>query len=190
MSNIDNIIEKLKVEANEKIDIINREAEEKSREVKEEILLAARTQRDKILKDSQDKADSIYSRISENAEIRIRDQRLSERQKLIDRVFDLALKKLNSRPDDEFILEVKKALEGVNAENMTLRVPKSRLEAVKKQNLGIKIDEENFVENGFILSSEKMNYNFNYKDILNDNRDQLGPQLIEFLSKWLESIDG
>lgn len=183
MSNIDNIIEKLKVEADEKINKIQREADIKSKKVREEILSKANVERDKILKSSNERAENTYNRISENAEIRIRDQRLHERQNLIDRVFDLALKKMNNKSDDEFVLEIEEAIKNISGDNLSLQVPQSRLSAVKNKNLGINIDEENFVENGFVLSSDKMNYNYNYKDILSANREEIGPQLIEYLSK-------
>lgn len=183
MSNIDNIIDKLKVEAEEKIAQIERESKIKSKNAKIEILNNANAEREKILKNAKARGDNTYTRISENAEIRIRDQRLKERQNLIDRVFNLALNKMNSKSDLDFVNEIKSAMENISGDNLTLQVPKSRLEAVKKANLGVRLDEENFVNNGFLIMSDKINYNYSYADILSENRAAIGPQLIEFLSE-------
>lgn len=183
MSSIDNIINKLKEESEETILNIKSEAQRKSEEIKSGLIEDANREKDRILEQAKNRADTTYTRISENAEIRIRDQRLVERQKLIDRVFKLALDKMNSKSDEEFVSDVKKVLENIEEENLTLQAPKSRIESLKKSNLGVKLDEENFVENGFILMSDSMNYNYKYEDILMDNRDTIGPELIKFLSQ-------
>ncbi len=182
MSSIDNIINKLKVEAEEKISAIEVESARNVEKLKSELMQKANIEKDKILNSAREKANTTYNRISENAELRIRDQRLRERQNLINRVFDLVLEKMNSKSDSEFIAEIKSALKKIGGEDLTLQIPKNRLEALKKEKLGITIDEENFVENGFVVMSDKMNYNFKYEDILNDARDKIGPELIDFLS--------
>ncbi|MDO5027962.1 MAG: V-type ATP synthase subunit E family protein [Bacillota bacterium] len=183
MSNIDNITNKIQAEAEEKIAAINADKEVKLQAIRSEIIDQANLEKNKILSSAKSKADNIFSRISENAEIRIRDQRLRERQKLIDRVFDLALDRLNSISDEEFIGQVSKALESIGSDELVIRLEKSRLEAVKNSNLKVKVDQENFVENGFVLIKEKMAYNFKYDDILNDSRNEIGPELIKFLLK-------
>ena len=86
MSKIDNIINKLKEEANEKIEEIQSDAQVEVENLKLQLIDGANKEKDKILEDAKNKAESTYIRISENAEIRIRDQRLVERQRLIDRV--------------------------------------------------------------------------------------------------------
>lgn len=183
MSNIDNIINKIQTEAEEQIQAIEFDGKTKAFEVKDKILSEANAEKEKILAEANNKADVIYKRILENVGIRIRDQRLEERQNLIDRVFDLTLDRLNNISDEEFIEKVRAAIEKTGSDDLTLRLPKSRLNAVKNSNLKVKIDEENFVENGFVLSKEKMDYNFKYEDILNDSRNEIGPELIKFLTK-------
>lgn len=183
MSNIDNIINKIQAEADEKLAAITASKDEKVQAIRSEIIDKANLEKDKILASAKTKSDNIFSRISENAEIRIRDKRLQERQRLIDRVFSLALNKLNSISDEDFIKQVRDVVEKVGDKNLNLIVPKSRINALKEANLDIKIEEDKFVENGFVLSSEKMNYNFKYEDILNDFRNEIGPELIKFLTK-------
>lgn len=183
MSNIDNIINKLKEETEDKIKDIQDESRNKAEIVRAELIEAAKVERDRILEQAKNRADTTYTRISENAQIRIRDQRLVERQKLIDKVLKLALAKLNGKTDSEFVEEVKMALQKVDDSNLSLRLPESRLEAVKEANLNLKIDEESFVENGFVLISDRMNYNFKYDDILRDERDVLGPEIIKLMTE-------
>ena len=183
MSKIDNIINKLKEEANEKIEEIQSDAQVEVENLKLQLIDGANKEKDKILEDAKNKAESTYIRISENAEIRIRDQRLVERQRLIDRVMKLSLEKMNSKSDEEFINEIKKILKNLGDKNLRLQIPKSRINALKNANLDVEIDEENFVDNGFVLMSDRINYNYKYEDILQDNRDSIGPELVKFLSE-------
>lgn len=183
MSNIDNIINKLKQEAEEKIELIENDANKKASSIKSELIENAKAEKERILRDAKAKADTTFDRINESTEIRIRDKRLLERQKLIDRVLALAIEKMSSVDDETFINQVKDALSKTGDKDLTLRVPKSRLEAAKKSDLNVKVDEENFVNNGFILTSDKMNYNYKYEDLINDVREELGPEIINFFSQ-------
>lgn len=183
MSNIDNIINKLKKEAEEKIEQIEKDSAEKAKSIKEKLIDEAKIEEERILEDAKSKADTTFNRISENAEIRIRDKRLLERQKLITRVLDKTLEQMSSINDEDFISQIKSALEKVNEKDLVLQVPKSRLDAVKKSDLDVNVDEENFVDNGFILTSDRMNYNYKYEDLLKDMREELGPEIIQFFSQ-------
>lgn len=183
MSNIDNIINKLKDEANEKIEEIQSDAQKEIDSLTHQLINDANKEKDRILQNANDRAESTYVRISENAEIRIRDQRLVERQRLIDRVMKLSLERMNSKSDDEFVNDIKKVLKNLDDKNLRLQVPQSRVNALKNAGLGVEIDEKNFVDNGFILMSDKINYNYKYEDILQDNRDSIGPELVKFLSE-------
>ena len=183
MSNIDNIINKLKDEANEKIEEIQSDAQKEIESLTHQLIYDANKEKDRILQNANDRAESTYVRISENAEIRIRDQRLVERQRLIDRVMKLSLERMNSKSDDEFVNDIKKVLKNLDDKNLRLQVPQSRVNALKNAGLGVEIDEKNFVDNGFILMSDKINYNYKYEDILQDNRDSIGPELVKFLSE-------
>ncbi|MDO5037179.1 MAG: V-type ATP synthase subunit E family protein [Tissierellia bacterium] len=182
-NNIDNIVSKLKAEAGAEIDRIDSQAQEEVQAIRDKILGQAKKEEARILETGDYDARNAYNQIYDNVELRLRDQRLKESQDFIQKIFDLALEKMNKKSDEDFIEEIRQALEGLEEEKLAIRIPKDRLGALKEAGLDLTIDEENWVDSGFVLFNDRVNYNYKYEDILAENRDRIGPQLIDFMSR-------
>lgn len=183
MSNIDNIIKKLNEEANEKINRIEAESREKGDHERQKIVEIANIEVEGIMDWAKAEAEQTYERIISNAELKVRDQKLFEQQKLFDRVFKLALDKLNLKSDVDFSEEIKKALKAINSDNLTLVVPKERVAGLKALNLNAKISEDEFVDNGFLIKSDRMIYNYKLDDLISAKREDLELELAKKLFK-------
>lgn len=181
MSNIDNIINKLKEEAEEKINRIKADSNEKADHERTKIVNIANAEVELIMEKAKEQAQQAYERIISGAELTVRDKKLSEQQKLFDRIMDLSLTKMSKKTDLEFSEDIKKAIDEINSDNVSLVVPKERVSGLKGLNLKAKIAEDEFVENGFIIKSDRMVYNYKLDDLINAKREDLELELAKKL---------
>ena len=182
MSNIDNIISKLKEEAAEKINNIKAESESRSDHERKTIIEVATVEVENIMAKAKLESEQRYDRIISGAELKVRDQRLMEQQKLFDRILDLAKDKLNKSTDSEFAKSIEKALANIKSDDtVTLVVPKERVTGLKNLNLNAKISEDEFTDNGFVINSGRMSYNFKINDLISAKRQELELELAKKL---------
>jgi len=103
MSNLDNLIQKIKLDAQSQADKILQEAEKKKEEIVNGQIQLALEEKAKILEKAEKEAEIIRSRILSNAELRVRDENLKAKQEVIDKVFLLAKEKLMKLDDQQYV---------------------------------------------------------------------------------------
>lgn len=178
MSNIDNITNKLKEDAKLEIEEILKSYTEEAEVKKAELIGAAERRREDILDRARDRAQRVYERISSNTELKTRDQRIAEEQKLIDRVFELAVKELDSKSDKDFLNDIKNAFSKVKEEDVSILVPENRVEFIKNTDLGKLLDEEN-VQYGFVIRTPRFDYNYQYDVLIDQFRESEGAEVLK-----------
>lgn len=102
MSNLDNLISKILKDCEEKSQQIIDSANEKAAEIMREHTSAAEKEKERILNDANAEAERTAERIISGKKLEIRNDCLNAKQEVINKVFDLALQKLNDMPQDKF----------------------------------------------------------------------------------------
>lgn len=182
MSNLDNIVKKLQEETKLEIDKINNETLSEVKSIEDKIIGEANLERNKILEEANKRANNTYDRILENSKLRIRDEKISSRQKVVNRIFENALSKLENLSDSEFYNFVDSQVKKLNLDDdYKIIIPKDKLNAFKGTDIERYISSDEFTNSGFFVSSGRVNYNFNFEDLLNSKREEIEPDILRKL---------
>jgi V/A-type H+-transporting ATPase subunit E len=102
LSNLDNLIAKILSDAEGEAQRILAEAKEKAARIYNESAANAEKEKGEIIAQAEKEAAKQAEQIELGKKLEIRDLQLNAKQSVIDKVFDLALKKLNGMPKDKF----------------------------------------------------------------------------------------
>ena len=112
-----------------------------------------------------------------------RNEVLSSKQRIIDKVFEEAKKRLGELPENDYIEYVKTTLSSLNLKGTeTLLVKKEYRDDLKALGLGYEISEES-VESGFQVKDDKISLNYNFNDMVDFYRDELVKDVADALFK-------
>ena len=180
MAGLENILNKIIEDAKTKADEIIKEAEEKQHIVVEKREDDAKFLADKINEISIKEREELLKRAKSSAELKARDDILSEKHKVIDEVLEKAIGELENLSEEDFVKFVKNNVEGVEEKNSILDVPSKYRDAVKKADLGFKVSDTD-VERGFVLHNGNLIYNGDFKALVKSEREDLEKFLAEKL---------
>lgn len=178
-SNIDNIIDKIKLDSDKEAEQILNEAKKKASLILINIEVQAEEKAKEIERRAYFEAEEIEIKQKESTNLKARDRVLSAKNKLVDKIFDLAHKELLNLSDEEFLDSIKKSIENLKLENPTLIVPDKYREYISK-NTDYKISDEK-VEEGYKLDVGDVVYNNDFKDLIDD-------QYFKFDNKYFEGL--
>ncbi len=182
MSNIDNIFNKIIADAKTQADSLVEEAQVKGKALIAEKEELARNLASSIIAKAEEEAPQVVDKKTAAAELKARDMILSEKGKLIDRIIEKVKVDLANIDEKTFISLVKKSLGEVELnKDSELIVPENRKEALKKEDLGIKISKDT-VENGFSLRNGDIIYNNTFDALVESRRDELEREIANQLS--------
>lgn len=181
MAGLDNILAKIKDDAEKQADVIVKEAEAK----RENIIKSGKDKGRKavyqILRVTREQRNNILMRASSQAKLKARDMIISAKQSKIDEVLNKVLHELDNLSEEEFINYIKNNLKDINlSEKDVIDVPKKYREAIKTANLGVTVSDKD-VQNGFKLHKDNVLYNGDFKSILESSREDLEKYLAEEL---------
>ena len=178
-SNIDNIIDKIKLDSDKEAEQILNEAKKKASLILSNIEVQAEEKAKEIERRAYFEAEEIEIKQKESTNLKARDRVLSAKNKLVDKIFDLAHKELLNLSDEEFLDSIKKSIENLKLENPTPTVPDKYREYISK-NTDYKISDEK-VEEGYKLDVGDVVYNNDFKDLIDD-------QYFKFDNKYFEGL--
>ena len=92
--------------------------------------------------------------------------------------------KLNNLYDKADINFLKKSLSAWEGDDLELIVPEDKRELVKKENLNIRLSDDEAISSGFAVRAENMYYNNDFDGVVESKRDDL---TIEIMNKLFES---
>ena len=184
MQNLESLTQKIMEDAKAEASRISEEADKKQKHIIDERVKEAKVISEKILEKKKSEANTLKERIISSAQRNIRNQELSAKQEVIDKVFEIAYMSLNDLKDEDYLKLVKKMLENEDlSKEKVLKVPVGKEEIVKGLLNEGKIIEEPSLDSGFIIVDGNVIYNFSFRDILDEMREELETEIASYLFK-------
>lgn len=182
MSNLDNLTQKILEDAKNKAGEILEGAEKKNSSLLDHRVKEAKERKEKILERATSEAQMLKGRVISGAELKVRDEKLSAKQEVLDRVFQMAKEKMAALEGKEYLDFVKTSLEKVNFEGKpTLLVPKGKKEDLKDLSSKVELVEDESVSSGFILKGNKAFYNYTFEALVDETREDLEGEIAQKL---------
>lgn len=184
MSNLENLINKIIEDARIEADRIMEESAKTNKNILESKISEANEKKKKILEKAANEATMIKDRIVSNAELKVRDEKLKIKQEIIDKVFDLAKKRLKELTEDEYIKFLTNNLKSMNLKGTEiLIVPENMKAKVKSAESLPKISDDETVDSGFILKDGDVTINFSIDSLVDYLREELEAVIAQHLFK-------
>ncbi|MDI6601083.1 MAG: V-type ATP synthase subunit E [Thermoanaerobacteraceae bacterium] len=196
MLNLDNILEKIKSDADNEAKSILDEAKEKYDEILKKAKAEAEKEFDASMARAKRDAEEHYRRLISMAQLDMRKEILTAKQELIDRAFKEAGDVLINMNKEDYVellfkLLLKSELDGnvkiifskKDRENMPDFIERAN-EYLKLNNkqLTLNLSDESFEgDGGFILSSKGIEENYRIKTLIEEKREEIEPDVISIL---------
>ncbi|HOK62507.1 MAG TPA: V-type ATP synthase subunit E [Soehngenia sp.] len=184
MQKLENLTQKIMEDAKAEASRISEEADKKQKHIIDERVKEAKVISEKILEKKKLEADTLKERIVSSALRKVRNEELSAKQEVIDKVFGYAYMSLKDLKDEDYLKLLKKMLENEDlSEEKVLKVPLGKKEIAKDLIKEEKIIEEPSLESGFIIVDGNVIYNYSFRDILDEMREELETEIASYLFK-------
>lgn len=189
MSNINNLTSKILSDAEERKESILKEANEEKAKIVSKKEALAKSEEATMVEKAKTEAKTAKERIISGAELRSRNEKLTAKQAVIDKVFEKSIEKLCKMSDEEIKEFIKNKI--VNADivgdetiilnekgnklvdaNLLKEINSELLAKGKKGELTISKEVRNF-KGGFILEKDGIEINNTFEDLVNSERDDL-----------------
>lgn len=189
MSNINNLTSKILSDAEERKESILKEANEEKAKIVSKKEALAKSEEATMVEKAKTEAKTAKERIISGAELKSRNEKLTAKQAVIDKVFENSIEKLCKMSDqeikefiknkianadivgDETIILNEKGNKLVDA-NLLKEINSELLAKGKKGELTISKEVRNF-KGGFILEKDGIEINNTFEDLVNSERDDL-----------------
>ena len=189
MSNINNLTSKILSDAEERKESILKEANEEKAKIVSKKEALAKSEEATMVEKAKTEAKTAKERIISGAELRSRNEKLTAKQAVIDKVFEKSIEKICKMSDQEIKEFIKNKI--VNADvvgdetiilnekgnklvdaNLLKEINSELLAKGKKGELTISKEVRNF-KGGFILEKDGIEINNTFEDLVNSERDDL-----------------
>lgn len=182
MANLENLIQKIVLDAQKEAEMILDDAKRK----KEAIVQKKRSEAEKIgeqfIRRAEREGNMEKDRLISRAKIEERDRRLIVKRDMIERTFALAKEKLIKLDDRAYVQFLQTHLKDVSlTAKEVLIVPDDKRDTVKNLRLPVTVSEEQSVESGFLLKGEHFMMNHTIDSLLNYERDELELEVAKIL---------
>ncbi len=182
MSNLDNLTQKILEDAKNKASEIVEEAEKKNRSHINHRVKEANDRREKILEKAAAEAQMLKGRVISSAELKVRDEKLSAKQEVMDKVFQMAKDRLSNLDQKEYLGYVKSSLEKVKTDGRpTLLVPKGKMNQLEELSKDMELVEDPSVKSGYILKDGEIVYNYTFDALVDEIREDLEGEIAQKL---------
>jgi len=182
MSNLENLTKKILDDASHKASNIIEEAETKSQELLNVNINEANNDKDIMLDKAKRESILAKERIISNAELKARNDKLSAKQEVVDKVFNMAKDRFNNIGEEEFINFVKNNIKNLSLKGTeVLIVPERFLEKAKLT--GMRVSGEEFINSGFLLKDNDLIFNYSFEALVDFLRENLEIEVAQMLFK-------
>lgn len=184
MSNLENLTQRILDDAKSSADAILKEAEAKKEGLVSSRKKEAERLAEKIIERANSEAITIKDRAVSNAGLKIRDEKLSAKRHVIERIFQLAKSRLTNINENDYINFLKNNIKEMNFKGTEiLVVPENMKEIVKKTGLTLKVSDTETVNSGFIIKDNNTILNFTFDSLVNYLREELESDIARSLFK-------
>lgn len=189
MSNLDNLTSKIISDAEEKKKEILEEANLKALEIKNKKIEEANKKASSILAKAEVESKSAKERVISKTDLDVRNKKLSAKQDLISKVFDLAVDRLKSMSDGEFESFIKDSILSIEVQGdeeiLLNEADKNKLSPnfLNEINQELKAKGINgnlsfgstltSIDGGFILNKNGVEINYSFYELVNSLRYEL-----------------
>ncbi len=180
MSNLENITHKILDDAKKQVAAIKVETGAQIESIVKAKVDEATRVKERMLERAELDAVSTKDKIISAASLKSRDQQLMAKQRVMDKVFELAKEKLKNLSDDEYkkFVDEKLGLMELNGDEVI--IPQSGKESLFKGSK-LKVSDSETVESGFAIVSGKTVINQNFNDLVDFNRLDLEGEIAKIL---------
>lgn len=184
MSNLENLTQKILDDAKGSADAILKEAEMKKEGLVSSRISEAERQAERLIERANKEAITIKDRAVSNAELKVRDEKLSAKRNVMERTFQLAKSRLMDISENDYMDFLKNNIKELNLKGTEiLIVPEKMKEIVKNMGLTLKVSDKESVNSGFMIKDNKTILNFTFDSLVEYLRDELELSLARSLFK-------
>jgi V/A-type H+-transporting ATPase subunit E len=199
MSNLESLSAKIIEDANIKAESMLKEAADNKKLMIENKIKEAEGLKTQMLEKANIEAKTEKQRIISNAQLTVRDEKLVSKQKMIDKVFTMALEKLSKINESEYLELVKRYLLSMPISgNEDIIIPGKYTDLVNGEYLSqintelkakgkmgeIKLSSDaRNITSGFIVLKNGIEINNTFESLVNSLRAELEPEIVEQLFK-------
>lgn len=161
MAELNKLIDKILEESQKESEKILNSAREKAKKIEENLKKESEKKYDLLIEKGKKESLQLKERLKSTAKLKARDNELSEKQKIITKVFVDVLEEMKSIDSKKYISYLKNNMG--SSKKRELIVMKDKLDIVKEELKDVKISETRFVETGFIeiVGGVEKNFTFN-----------------------------
>lgn len=181
MSNLDNIIEEILQVADKEAKDIIKNAELESNNLIEKVKIEAQKNADKIIEKAKFEATQTKDRIVSNSNLVARDNVLVAKQGMIDTIFEMAKEKLKDIDHESYLKFVENSLKNLQVkDNSEIMLTEKEKNLTDGTLFGIKVSEET-VQSGFSLKNDKILFNNEFGTIIDILKEDLEQEVVNKL---------
>lgn len=191
MSNLDNLTSKILTDSKARSAAIMEEAAGRSAAIVKEYMNAAEEEKQRILNAGAKEAGRASEQMLLAKKLEIRDSHLQAKQEVLNRVFTIAIERLNNMSREEYFRFLSAALKHMDIDGVELVIPKkyhvTSIDEINTylQNEGVKgnlrLSSGGIIEGGFILIKDGIEHNNTFEALVNFYRYELESKIIEIL---------
>jgi len=197
MAGVEQLTQKILEDAKIQADNIKKQAQAEAQTILDQARERVETQCSQIIAEANQKAEEIRERLVSVAQLNGRKTKLQVKQELISHVFDQALERLCSMPDEQYsqvlLTMISAAVEKGTEEIMLSERDRSRLspdflmkvnQQLQKKGLqgSLQIsDQEAQIKGGFILKSGDILVNYSFEALIKQKYDDLAMEVAGLL---------
>lgn len=191
MSNLDNLTAKILTDSKAQSAAIMEEAAERSAAIVREYMTAAEEEKQRILSAGAKEAGQASEQIILAKKLEIRDSHLQAKQEVLNRVFTLAIERLNNMSREDYLRFLSAALKHMDMDGAELVIPKKyHAASIDEINTylqdegakgNLRLSSDGIIEGGFILIKDGIENNNTFEALVNFYRYELEGKIIETL---------
>lgn len=181
MSTLQNIIDKILEDANEKKENIERVVIEEKRNLQEKEDIKIQKEENNILETANREGKDIIKRALSIAELRARDTELEAKQEMITKVLEAVIEKLENLSEKDYLSYLENALKELNVSKDAVVFVEDRfLDYVHNARTNYNISEKT-VNSGFKVSDGNIIYNNDFRSIVESKREEVEADILQAL---------
>ncbi|MDO5717786.1 MAG: V-type ATP synthase subunit E [Tissierellia bacterium] len=180
MSNLENITQKIMEDAKKTVAEIDMETGAKTEQIIKTRVDEAIKVKEKILERAKLNAASAKDKIISTAQLKARDEQLTAKQRVMDRVFEKSKEKLKNLSDEDYLGFVEKRLKELNLKDSKEIIAQKGREKLLESK-GYKVSTGESVDSGFAILDGKTVINYDFSDLVDFNRLDLEGEIAKIL---------